>query len=77
MAKNKVDVCIKDGEEPLAFEVLQPEIVKLANVGKQINESRLKQRAIILLLHDITKIPKAHIKYVLNALPTLKDRYLK
>jgi len=62
MAKRNVNVVVPEGEEPLYFEVLQGEILKLANVGRQIEQSRLTQRAIILLLHDLTKVPKAHIK---------------
>jgi len=49
------------------------EILKLANIGEQLDRSRLKQKAVILLLHDITKVRKNDIKYVLNALPSLKD----
>jgi len=77
MAKAKVNVVVAEGEEPLYFEVLQDEIVKLANVGRQIDASRLKQRAIVLLLHDHTKVPKANIRYILNALPALEEMYLK
>jgi len=76
-ARQKVNVCVKDGEEPLHLEVLQNEIIKLANVGKQIEKSKLTQRAIILLLHDITKLPQRNIQYVLNALPALADKYIK
>lgn len=77
MAKTKVNVVVAEDEEPLHFEALQAEILKLANVGKQIDASRLNQRALILLLHDTTKIPKSHIMYVLNALPLLEKKYLK
>lgn len=48
-------------------------IVRLADLGDALQASRLKQPALILLLHDITKVPKTHIKYVLNALPHLRD----
>ena len=77
MKMHKVDVVVAVGEEPIQFEVLQAEILKLSNVGKQIENSRLTQRAIILLLHDLTKVPRAHIKYILNALPALEGKYLK
>lgn len=77
MSKKKVGVVIGEDEVLLPLEVLQSEIIKLSNIGKQINESRLKQRAILLLLQDITKLPRNHIMYVLNALPILEETYLK
>ena len=49
------------------------EILKLANLGEQLNQSRLKQKAVILLLHDISKVKKTDIMYILNSLPSLKD----
>jgi hypothetical protein len=48
-------------------------IVRLADLGDALQASRLKQRALILLLHDITKVRKNDIMYVLNALPSLRD----
>jgi hypothetical protein len=48
-------------------------IVKLADLGDALGAGRLKQRAVVLLLHDITKVPKNQIIYVLNALPHLRD----
>lgn len=51
-------------------------IVRIAEVGEIIRQSRLRQRTVVLLLHDITKVKKSDITYVLNALPHLKD-YIK
>lgn len=51
-------------------------ILQVANIGEALNASRLKQKAIILLLHDITKVKKSDITYVLNALTHLKE-YVK
>lgn len=48
-------------------------IVKLAELGEALQSGRLKQRAIVLLLHDISKVRKSDIEYVLNSLPHLKD----
>lgn len=51
-------------------------IVRVAEVGEVIQQGRLKQKAVVLLLHDITKVRKTDITYILNALPHLKD-YVK
>ena len=51
-------------------------IVKVAEVGEVIQQGRLKQKAVVLLLHDITKVRKTDITYILNALPHLKE-YVK
>ena len=48
-------------------------IVQLAGLGELLAKSKLKQRALVLLLHDITKVKKTDIAYVLNALPHLKE----
>ena len=57
----KIEIIKDDDEKFISFELMQSEIVKLANVGKQIKKSRLKQRTIILLLHDATKVSKGSI----------------
>ena len=51
-------------------------IRQLAEVGEALQRSPLKQKAQVLLLQDITKLPRTDITYVLNALPHLKD-YIK
>jgi hypothetical protein len=51
-------------------------IKQLAEVGEALQAGKLKQKAIVLLLNDITKLPKTHITYVLNALPRLQE-YIK
>ena len=73
----KIEIIKDDDEKFISFELMQSEIVKLANVGKQIKKSRLKQRTIILLLHDATKVSKGSINVILEALPDLEKRYLK
>jgi hypothetical protein len=41
----------------------------------QINESGLKRRAIVLLLHDATGVGKKDIMSILDAAPLLVERY--
>lgn len=59
------------------FQELIENIEKITALGKKIQASRLAQRTIILLLHDITKLPKSQIRFVLNALPELNTIFLK
>lgn len=73
-------VTVKQSEKPeeeIPVEVLATHIAKLAEVGKQLKESRLSQRAIVLLLNDATGIGKPAIAQILEAIPDLKRRYLK
>ncbi len=44
---------------------------------RAISEAGLSERALILLLHDSTGVPKRHIKLILEALPELEERYLR
>ncbi len=64
-------------ENEIPVEVLAEHIERLSKVGAQLDASRLNRKAIVLLLHDITKVPKRDIEFILNALPRLKDFYLK
>ena len=58
-------------------EDLAEEIVMLSKAFKALDSSRLNRRAVVLLVHDMTKLPKRHINSILDALPDLADRYLK
>lgn len=58
-------------------EALQAAVVTLADGMRALNRSRLRQDTIILLLHDITKVGKRDIGYVLNALGQLEQHILK
>lgn len=48
-------------------------IIKLANLGEQLDNSKLHRNAIHLLLKSKTGLPVYAIKQVLDALPRLKD----
>lgn len=65
---------------PEAFiftEKLAESITQLAEMGRLLAASPLKQDTIILLLHHATKVGKKDIAYILNALPELERTYLK
>ena len=63
-----------------SVELLAKSIVQVAEGFKRIEESTLRERALIVLLHDYigtSKITKAQIKLVLTSLPRLKGWYVK
>jgi hypothetical protein len=53
------------------------EIKKLSKVFTALRDSRLNRRALVLLIHDMTRVGKKDIEKLLNALPDLADHYLK
>jgi hypothetical protein len=62
-----------DTEEPL--NVIVSSLHKVAEGFDQINESGLSRRAIVLLLHDATRVGKKDIDAILDAAPLLVERY--
>ncbi len=62
-----------DTEEPLS--VIVSSLHKVANGFDQINDSGLSRRAIVLLLHDATRVGKKDIDAILDAAPLLVERY--
>lgn len=73
----KVNIITPENEEELPVDILVEHIIKLADVGGQLVNSRLKMRTIIVLLKDMTGLPFGDIKRVLEALPNLEREYLK
>lgn len=49
------------------------ELERLADAAEKLNQSRLTQRTLLVLLKDQTGIPMADIKAVLKALPELRN----
>ncbi len=62
-----------DTEEPLS--VIVSSLHKVADGFDQINDSGLSRRAIVLLLHDATRVGKKDIDAILDAAPLLVERY--
>ncbi len=75
--KKDVNVVVPEGEEPMLLTILTEHIVKLSNIGKQLNNSRLKGSTISLLLNRMTGVGMNDIKLILEALPELENKYLK
>ena len=72
-----VNIVPMDGEEPLPVNVIERAIVDIASAAKKIASTRLSQRALILLIHDVSKVGKRDIELVLNNLEQLEDLWLK
>lgn len=68
---------VKNDPPRIARSVLAESIVKLSDAVRSLDSSGLNQKAIVLLLHDMTKLSKRDIEMVLRAIPQLKNRYCK
>lgn len=77
MPKQKTKVTVIQDDESISFSVLASSIKELSKVGNQLKNSPLNEKAIVLLLQDMTKLSRDDIKKVLNALPLLEKTYLK
>ena len=49
----------------------------LSRIGDKLTESRLTERAVVLLIRDASGVNKGIIRKVLKALPELRTHYLK
>ena len=70
----------KNEEQPESVELLAKSIIQVAAGFKKVLNSSLTQRALIVLIHEgigQSKINKAQIKLVIEALPRLKGWYIK
>ena len=70
----------KNKEQFESVELLADHIYQISDGFKKLMKTKLNERAIVLLLHDIigaTNINKKQIKAVLSALPKLSTWYLK
>ena len=64
-------------EAQASIEDMVQEIEKLSRIFARLNESRLKRRTVVLLIHDATKVSKRDINAILDAVPDLANRYLE
>lgn len=66
-------------EPPESTELMAASIVKISDaMGKLLSEpGGLTTEAIVLLLHDYTKVGKPDIRAILKALPQLRGYYCR
>lgn len=59
------------------LDAMADNIAAISRAGEILKTQNLKERAILLLLRDMTGLPLDSIKAVLDALPELQKRYCK
>jgi hypothetical protein len=72
----QVNVVQTEGAE-VAADVLATALVAISEGVTKLRAGRLNDRALTVLLHDITGVPRRDIKVVLNGLETLKSAYVR
>ena len=63
--------------EDQMFEPIVTAIQEVSDAFKKLQNSKVKDRVILLLLRDSTNLPLADIEAVLKAAANLKSKYLK
>ena len=63
--------------DTIAPEVLANAIIEINAAMVVINRSRLSRKALVVLIHDHSKVPKKTIELVLNNLAALSAIWLK
>lgn len=74
---NNCKIAQAPGHEEVPTEIIAQSIKDISDAMKKINSGRLKQDAIVVLLQDVTRLPKKHIKMVLDAMECLQSIFLK
>lgn len=66
-------------DPPESTEILAASVIKISDaMDKLINApGGLKREAIVLLIHDMTKVGKPDIRQVLEALPQLRGHWCR
>lgn len=64
-------------EAIVSLENLTNEIRKVSQLGKAINASGLNNKAIVILLSEMSKVRREDVRVILHNLPLLEKEYLK
>lgn len=64
-------------EKEIPTEILASAIIEISQATKVLKQSRLNDRAIIVLLKDATGLPGSKIKQVLDGIVELEKIYIK
>lgn len=70
-------VHVTKSDPPESTEILAEAIVRIGEAHEKLQASGLNDKAIVLLRHDATKVPKRDIKLILGALPRLRGWYCR
>jgi hypothetical protein len=71
------NVKVIKSDPPETKEILASAIVKLGEALDTLEAANLNERAVIVLLHDATKVNKTDIVTILRAIPRLKSWYCR
>lgn len=63
--------------ETVPFDEIAEAILEVSKLGTRIKQSKLKEKAILVLLSNATGLSQTIIKQVLDELPLLQKNYLK
>lgn len=64
-------------DPPISAEIIATAITEIAAGMDKLNTTRLTRKAIVVLIHDQSKLPKKTIDIVLNNLVDLEKDWLK
>lgn len=70
-------VQVVKSDPPESTEILAEAIVRLGEAVRKLDASGMNRKAIVLLLHDATKVNKTDIAAILDAIPRLRGWYCK
>lgn len=73
---NKIDIK-KDPVNPESDQLIAAHIIEISRAMQKLAQGPLKQKTIVLLVHDDTKIPKRDIQKILDSLHSLESTYLR
>lgn len=59
------------------LETLTEEIRRVSQLGKAIKNSGLNDKAIVILLAEMSNVSRTDVRIILNNLPLLEREYLK
>ena len=68
---------VKNIEKPEPTEILAEAIIRIGESFDKLQKNGLNKTAIVVLIHDYTKIPKRDINIVLESLSKMKGWYCR
>lgn len=71
------NIRVTKSDPPETKEILAEAIVRIGDNVKKLSDSGLNRKAVVLLLHDATKVSKRDIGAILDALPRLRGWYCR
>lgn len=74
---NKPTITVKKSDPPESKEILAEAITRVSDGFTKLQASGLNKAAIVVLLHDSTKISKRDIVTILDSLARLKGWYCR